>query len=37
MFCLVADVQILERTRNRKGLQDFLRAILNEGGVITQD
>ena len=37
MFCLVADVQIRERTRNRKGLQDSLRAILNQGGVITQD
>lgn len=37
MFCLVADVQIRERTRNRQGLQDSLRAILNHGGVITQD
>ena len=37
MFCLVADVQIRERTRNRKGLQDSLRAILNHGGVISQD
>lgn len=37
MFCLVADVQIRERTRNREGLQDALRAILNQGGVITQN
>jgi len=37
MFCLVADVQIREQTRNRKGLQDSLRAILDHGGVITQD
>ena len=37
MFCLLADVQIRERTRNRKGLQDSLRAILNHGGVISQD
>lgn len=37
MFCLVADVQIRERTRNRKGLQNSLRAILKHGGVISQD
>jgi hypothetical protein len=37
MFCLVADVQIHERTRNRKGLQDSLRAILKHGGVISKD
>jgi len=37
MFCLLADVQIRERTQNRKGLQDALRAILNHGGDITQD
>ncbi len=37
MFCLIADVQIRERTRNRKGLQDSLRAILDHGGDITQD
>ena len=36
MFCLVADVQIRERTGNRKGLQDSLGAILNQGGVISQ-
>ncbi len=37
LFCLVADVQIRERTNNRRGLQDALRGILNAGGVITQD
>jgi hypothetical protein len=37
MFCLVADVQIRQQTRNRKGLQDSLRAILEHGGVITED
>jgi predicted metalloprotease with PDZ domain len=37
MFCLIADVQIRERTQNRKGLQDSLRAILGHGGVITED
>ena len=36
MFCLLADVQIRERTSNRKGLQDALRAILARGD-ITQD
>jgi len=34
LFCLVADVRIRERTRNRKGLQDALRGILNAGGNI---
>ena len=37
IFCLVADVRIRERTRNRKGLQDALRGILEGGGVITKD
>lgn len=37
IFCLLADVQIREQTRNRKGLQDSLRAILDHGGVISQD
>jgi len=37
MFCLFDDVQIRERTQNRKGLQDSLRAILGHGGVITED
>lgn len=37
MFALIADVQIRERTHNRLGLQDALRAILDHGGNITQD
>lgn len=37
MFCLLADVKIREQTRNRKGLRDALRAIMDDGGVITQD
>ena len=37
LFCLVADVRIREKTRNRKGLQDALCAIRNSGGIITED
>jgi hypothetical protein len=37
IFCLLADVEIREQTKNRKGLQDALRAILNAGGNITDD
>ncbi len=37
MFCLLADVQIRERTHNRKGLQDALRGVLTGGGDITED
>jgi hypothetical protein len=37
MFCLLADVEIREQTKNRKGLRDALRAILNAGGNITED
>jgi hypothetical protein len=37
MFCLLADVEIRTRTKNRKGLQDALRAILDHGGVISED
>lgn len=37
MFCLLADVQIRERTHNRKGLQDALRAIRDHHGIITED
>jgi predicted metalloprotease with PDZ domain len=32
LFFLLADVRIREQTANRLGLQDALRAILNEGG-----
>jgi hypothetical protein len=34
MFCLVADVEIRRATANRKGLQDALRAIVEEGATI---
>lgn len=37
MFCLLADVRIHERTRNRKGLRDALRAIVDHGGTISED
>lgn len=34
LFCLAADVRIREETKNRKGLQDALRAIVEAGGTI---
>ncbi len=37
IFCLMADVQIRERTHNRKGLQRALRGVLSGGGDITED
>ena len=37
LFCFLADVEIRERTQNRKGLQDAFRAILNKGGDIRED
>jgi len=37
MFCLLADVQIHERTGNRLGLQDALRAILRASGGLSAD
>ena len=37
LFWLLADVKIHECTKNRKGLEDVMRAILNEGGNIEQD
>ena len=33
LFCLLADVEMRERTRNRKGLQHALRAILEQGNM----
>jgi hypothetical protein len=36
IFCLVADVRIRERTKNRKGLEDALRGI-NSSGNINED
>lgn len=37
LFCLMADIEIRQRTHNQKGLEDALRAIMNAGGVITED
>ena len=37
LFCFLADVEIREKTQNRKGLEDALRGILNAGGDIRQD
>jgi len=37
LFCLIADIEIRQRTHNQKGLEDALRAIMNAGGVITED
>src|SRR6266478_2424164 len=37
LFCLLADVEIRQRTHNQKGLEDALRGILAAGGNITED
>lgn len=37
IFCLLADVQIRERTHNHKGLEDALRGINRGGGNINED
>ncbi|MBV9073288.1 MAG: hypothetical protein JOZ10_06630 [Acidobacteria bacterium] len=37
LFCMLADIEIHQRTHNQKGLEDALRAIMNAGGVITED
>jgi len=37
MFCLFADVAIREQSHDRYGLRDALRAIMDHGGVITED
>jgi hypothetical protein len=37
LFCLLADIEIHQKTDNQKGLQDALRGILDAGGNITQD
>jgi hypothetical protein len=37
LFCLLADVRIHERTKNRKGLEDALRGINRGGGNISED
>jgi hypothetical protein len=37
LFCLMADVEIRKSTRNKKGLEDGMRGILNAGGSIASD
>jgi hypothetical protein len=37
LFCFDADHEIRRQTKNKKGLQDALRGILDAGGNITQD
>jgi hypothetical protein len=37
LFCLLADVEICQRTANAKGLEDAFRAIVKAGGNITAD
>ena len=37
LFCLLADVEIRKRTKNARGLEDALRAILRAGGTITNE
>ena len=37
LYCLIADVQIREKTKNRRGLQDALRAIARAGGGMSQE
>ena len=37
LFCLLADIEIHEKTNNQKGLQDALRGILDAGGNIQQE
>lgn len=37
LYWLMADIQIRQRTNNRRGLQDAMRAILDAGGTIVED
>jgi len=37
MFCLLADVRIRQRTHNRYGLQDAMKAVLHASGGLTAD
>jgi hypothetical protein len=37
LFCLMADIEIHQRTHNRYGLQDALRGIVRAGGNMEQD
>jgi hypothetical protein len=37
LFCFVADVEIRKQSKNKKGLEDALRGILDAGGDINED
>ena len=37
LYCLLADVEIRQRTNNRKGLEDALRSIAKQGGTAASD
>ncbi|HXJ07035.1 MAG TPA: hypothetical protein VNH65_18170 [Candidatus Acidoferrum sp.] len=37
LFCFVADVEIRKQTKNKKGLEDALRGVLDAGGDIRED
>jgi hypothetical protein len=37
LFCFVADIEIRKQTKNKKGLEDALRGILEAGGNINED
>jgi hypothetical protein len=37
LFCLMAEIEIRKQTHNRKGLEDALRAVVEEGGGIDKD
>jgi hypothetical protein len=37
VFCMVADIEIRKRTKNKKGLRDAFRAINAAGGTVDQD
>jgi hypothetical protein len=37
LFCFVADVEIRKQTKNKKGLEDALRGVLDAGGDIRDD
>jgi hypothetical protein len=37
LFCFVADVEIRKQTKNKRGLEDALRGILEAGGNINED
>jgi len=37
LFCLMTDIEIRRETKNRKGLQDALRAVVAQGGTIDHE